>query len=94
LGFLLGPFAIFLLLNLVALLILFIFSKGSFLCFDHLPTLSPLLPGLGFKGLKGFRVLESCLGDEHCMKGRLPFLFWLMLILTMPLNFESLHFPI
>jgi hypothetical protein len=52
LGFLLGLFAIFLLLNFVALLIHFIFSKGSFLCFDHLPILSPLIPWLGFKGLK------------------------------------------
>jgi hypothetical protein len=43
LGFLLGLFAIFLLLNFVALLIHFIFSKGSFLCFDHLPILSPLI---------------------------------------------------
>jgi hypothetical protein len=52
LGFLLGLFAIFLLLNFVALLILFIFSKGSFVCFDHLPTLSLLIPWLGFKGLR------------------------------------------
>jgi hypothetical protein len=48
----LGLFAIFFLLNFVALLIHFIFSKGSFLCFDHLPTLSPLIPWIGFKGLK------------------------------------------
>jgi hypothetical protein len=36
-------------------------SKGPFLCFDHLPTLSPLIPWLGFKGLEGLRVLECCL---------------------------------
>jgi hypothetical protein len=53
-GFLLGLFAIFLLLNFVALLMNFIFSKGPFLCFDHLPTLSPLIPWLGFKGLRRF----------------------------------------
>jgi hypothetical protein len=30
---------------------------------------------------------------EHYMKDRISFLLWLMLILTMPLNFESFHFP-
>jgi hypothetical protein len=70
----LGLFVIFLLLNFVALLILFIFSKGSFLCFDHLPTLSLLIPWLGFKGLRrnqGFRILFV---GEHCMKHRVFFL--------------------
>jgi hypothetical protein len=48
-----GPFVILLLINFVDLLIHFIFGKGPFLCFGHLPTLSPLIPWLGFNGLRG-----------------------------------------
>jgi hypothetical protein len=81
-----GPFARFILLNFVALLILFIFSKGSFLCFDHLPTLSPLITCLGFKGLRGIRVLESCLWVNIVWSIGFSSLLWLMLSLAMILK--------
>jgi hypothetical protein len=61
LGFLLGLFAILLLTKFCRFTNTLHISKGPFLCFDHLPTLSPLIPWLGFKGLEGLRVLESCL---------------------------------
>jgi hypothetical protein len=61
LGFLLGLFAILHLTKFCRFTNTLHLSKGPFLCFDHLPTLSPLIPWLGFKGLEGLRVLESCL---------------------------------
>jgi hypothetical protein len=58
-GFLLGLFVISLLIHFVDLVIYCIFGKGSLLGFGHLPTLSPLIPCLGFNGFKrGIRVLN------------------------------------
>jgi hypothetical protein len=74
LGFFVGPFCNTFLNKICRFTNTLHLSKGPFLCFDHLPTLSPLIPWLGFKGLRriyGFRILFV---GEHCMKDRVFFL--------------------